>query len=136
MTSITLFFPASQGAENIRIYYVGFLGQWTEVNLFSFVRQSTRLIILSNSGSLNRLSLYTSRGQILLIIKESLVLTEPSGLLILLMTLKEGLHRSASGYMACPSHGHTSPLLVCNAFKFEDDVPSLVTRIYSVRYIL
>ncbi|THG99737.1 hypothetical protein EW026_g2661 [Hermanssonia centrifuga] len=30
VTSITLFFPASQGAENIRIYYVGFLGQWTE----------------------------------------------------------------------------------------------------------
>ena len=30
-TSITLFFPASQGADNTRIYYVGFLGQFTEV---------------------------------------------------------------------------------------------------------
>ncbi|KAI0084106.1 galactose-binding domain-like protein [Irpex rosettiformis] len=29
-TSITLFFPASQGADTIRIYYVGFLGQWSE----------------------------------------------------------------------------------------------------------
>ncbi|KAK0204590.1 PITH domain-containing protein [Desarmillaria ectypa] len=30
VSSITLFFPASQGAETTRIYYVGFLGQWTE----------------------------------------------------------------------------------------------------------
>ncbi|PCH42607.1 DUF1000-domain-containing protein [Wolfiporia cocos MD-104 SS10] len=29
-TSITLFFPASQGADTIRIYYVGFLGQFSE----------------------------------------------------------------------------------------------------------
>jgi len=28
--NITLFIPASQGAENTRIYYVGFLGSWTE----------------------------------------------------------------------------------------------------------
>ena len=28
---ITLFFPASQGAETTRIYYVGFFGQWSEV---------------------------------------------------------------------------------------------------------
>ncbi|KIP10974.1 hypothetical protein PHLGIDRAFT_491700 [Phlebiopsis gigantea 11061_1 CR5-6] len=28
-TSITLFFPASQGADTTRVYYVGFLGQWT-----------------------------------------------------------------------------------------------------------
>jgi len=30
ISSITLFIPASQGAENTRIYYVGFLGSWTE----------------------------------------------------------------------------------------------------------
>lgn len=31
VTSLTLFFPASQGADTTRIYYIGFLGQWTEV---------------------------------------------------------------------------------------------------------
>jgi PITH domain len=31
LSSITLFISASQGAENTRIYYVGFLGSWTEV---------------------------------------------------------------------------------------------------------
>lgn len=30
VTSITLFFPASQGADTTRVYYVGFLGQWHE----------------------------------------------------------------------------------------------------------
>ncbi|KAG7450968.1 DUF1000-domain-containing protein [Guyanagaster necrorhizus] len=30
VSSITLFFPASQGADTTRIYYVGFLGHWTE----------------------------------------------------------------------------------------------------------
>ncbi|KAI0249843.1 DUF1000-domain-containing protein [Lactifluus subvellereus] len=30
VSTITLFFPASQGAETIRIYYIGFLGQWSE----------------------------------------------------------------------------------------------------------
>jgi hypothetical protein len=30
VTSVTLFFPSSQGADNIQIYYLGFLGQWTE----------------------------------------------------------------------------------------------------------
>ncbi|KAI0782267.1 DUF1000-domain-containing protein [Abortiporus biennis] len=30
VTSVTLFFPASQGAETTRIYYIGFLGQWSE----------------------------------------------------------------------------------------------------------
>ncbi|KAI1784898.1 hypothetical protein LXA43DRAFT_1186179 [Ganoderma leucocontextum] len=30
VTSMTLFFPASQGADTTRIYYVGFLGQWSE----------------------------------------------------------------------------------------------------------
>ncbi|KAI0293792.1 hypothetical protein BC826DRAFT_1014274 [Russula brevipes] len=30
VSTITLFFPASQGAETTRIYYVGFLGQWSE----------------------------------------------------------------------------------------------------------
>ncbi|KAI9450140.1 DUF1000-domain-containing protein [Lactarius psammicola] len=30
VSSVTLFFPASQGAETTRIYYVGFLGQWSE----------------------------------------------------------------------------------------------------------
>ena len=31
VTSITLYFPASQGADTTRIYYVGFLGVWSEV---------------------------------------------------------------------------------------------------------
>jgi len=30
VSSITLFFPASQGADTTRVYYIGFLGQWTE----------------------------------------------------------------------------------------------------------
>jgi hypothetical protein len=34
LSSITLFIPASQGAENTRIYYVGFLGSWTEVGQY------------------------------------------------------------------------------------------------------
>ncbi|KAH9011908.1 hypothetical protein EDB85DRAFT_2040054 [Lactarius pseudohatsudake] len=29
-SSVTLFLPASQGTETTRIYYVGFLGQWSE----------------------------------------------------------------------------------------------------------
>lgn len=35
LSSITLFIPASQGAENTRIYYIGFLGSWTEVSQLS-----------------------------------------------------------------------------------------------------
>jgi PITH domain len=35
LSSITLFIPASQGAENTQIYYVGFLGSWTEVSQYS-----------------------------------------------------------------------------------------------------
>jgi len=30
LSSITLFFPASQGADTTQIYYVGFLGHWIE----------------------------------------------------------------------------------------------------------
>ncbi|KAH9933596.1 DUF1000-domain-containing protein [Epithele typhae] len=30
VTSLTLFFPAAQGADTTRIYYIGFLGQWSE----------------------------------------------------------------------------------------------------------
>ncbi|CAK5269860.1 unnamed protein product [Mycena citricolor] len=30
LSSISLLFPASQGADATRIYYIGFLGQWTE----------------------------------------------------------------------------------------------------------
>lgn len=30
LSSITLFFPASQGADTTKLYYVGFLGQWSE----------------------------------------------------------------------------------------------------------
>jgi len=30
ISSVTLFFPESQGAETIQIYYIGFLGHWTE----------------------------------------------------------------------------------------------------------
>ncbi|KAG8900305.1 hypothetical protein FRB99_006125 [Tulasnella sp. 403] len=29
--SLTLFFPAAQGADNVRIYFLGFLGEWREV---------------------------------------------------------------------------------------------------------
>lgn len=34
VTSVTLFFPAAQGADTTRIYYVGFLGQWSEVSTY------------------------------------------------------------------------------------------------------
>ncbi|KAI0763286.1 DUF1000-domain-containing protein [Trametes elegans] len=30
VTSITLFFPEAQGGDTTRIYYIGFLGQWSE----------------------------------------------------------------------------------------------------------
>ncbi|KAF5392181.1 hypothetical protein D9757_001372 [Collybiopsis confluens] len=30
VSSLTLFFPSSQGAETVRIYYIGLLGTWTE----------------------------------------------------------------------------------------------------------
>ncbi|KAJ7081631.1 PITH domain-containing protein [Mycena belliarum] len=30
VSSVSLFFPASQGADTTKIYYVGFLGHWTE----------------------------------------------------------------------------------------------------------
>jgi len=29
--SLTLFFPAAQGADNVRIYFLGFLGEWHEI---------------------------------------------------------------------------------------------------------
>ncbi|TFK40099.1 PITH domain-containing protein [Crucibulum laeve] len=32
VSSLTLFFPASQGAETTQIYYVSFIGDWTERN--------------------------------------------------------------------------------------------------------
>jgi len=32
LSSVTLFFPSSQGADTIQIYYVGFLGHWTQRN--------------------------------------------------------------------------------------------------------
>jgi len=28
---LTLFFPAAQGADNVRIYFIGFLGEWREI---------------------------------------------------------------------------------------------------------
>jgi hypothetical protein len=31
VSSLTLFFPESQGSDTIQIYYLGFLGHWTEV---------------------------------------------------------------------------------------------------------
>jgi len=30
VSSVTLYFPSSQGAETVRLYYVGFLGTWSE----------------------------------------------------------------------------------------------------------
>ncbi|KAF9469042.1 PITH domain-containing protein [Collybia nuda] len=30
ISSVTLFFPASQGADSTQVYYVGFLGHWSE----------------------------------------------------------------------------------------------------------
>ncbi|KAI0750030.1 galactose-binding domain-like protein [Daedaleopsis nitida] len=39
VTSITLFFPASQGADTTRIYYVGFLGQWSEASTLHILRK-------------------------------------------------------------------------------------------------
>ena len=32
ISSVTVFVPASQGADETRIYYLGFLGQWNEVS--------------------------------------------------------------------------------------------------------
>lgn len=32
ISSVTVFFPASQGDDKTRIYYLGFLGQWSEVS--------------------------------------------------------------------------------------------------------
>jgi len=34
---VTLFFPASQGADTTQVYYVGFLGTWSEVCCAAFV---------------------------------------------------------------------------------------------------
>ena len=53
LSSITIFIPASQGAENTRIYYVGFLGSWTEVSqyfiyLFFFFRKFSSLFQRKN----------------------------------------------------------------------------------------
>jgi len=31
VTTLTLFFPAAQGADSVRIYYLGFLGEWREI---------------------------------------------------------------------------------------------------------
>lgn len=31
VTSVTLFIPSSQGADSTRVYYIGFLGHWTQV---------------------------------------------------------------------------------------------------------
>jgi len=36
VSTITLFIPASQGEETTRIYYIGFLGSWTEVRILAF----------------------------------------------------------------------------------------------------
>ncbi|KAH7106264.1 DUF1000-domain-containing protein [Auriculariales sp. MPI-PUGE-AT-0066] len=33
VSEISLFFPASQGAETIQLYYIGFMGTWTEVRV-------------------------------------------------------------------------------------------------------
>lgn len=38
VSTITLFIPASQGEETTRIYYIGFLGSWTEVCIHGFDR--------------------------------------------------------------------------------------------------
>lgn len=35
VTSVTLFFPAAQGADTVNLYYVGFMGTWTEVRCAS-----------------------------------------------------------------------------------------------------
>lgn len=31
VASVTLFIPSNQGAESTRLYYIGFLGHWTQV---------------------------------------------------------------------------------------------------------
>lgn len=45
VSSLTLFFPQGQGAETIQIYYLGFLGHWTEVFLSSSTIHYQRLTI-------------------------------------------------------------------------------------------
>ena len=34
-----MFIPASQGADESRVYYLGFLGTWTEVELMSYYQE-------------------------------------------------------------------------------------------------
>lgn len=46
VTSLTLFFPASQGADTTRVYYIGFLGQFSEVCPSFFVR----IVLCVNNG--------------------------------------------------------------------------------------
>ena len=52
---VTLFFPASQGAETTRIYYVGFLGQWSEVRLLFYESSAQqRIQVLDDPSSHQR----------------------------------------------------------------------------------
>ena len=59
VTSITLYFPASQGADTTRIYYVGFLGVWSEVRhsaelVYALASPELCCLDSSNSATTNR----------------------------------------------------------------------------------
>lgn len=77
VSTITLFFPASQGAETTRIYYIGFLGQWSEVRFLFCVSAVSYCIVLltiffrnRDSASKTLLSQFTSLRPILPIMRK------------------------------------------------------------------
>jgi hypothetical protein len=53
VSSVSLYFPASQGADTTKIFYVGFLGTWTEVCFVSSLFH-LRDELFTLNGSANR----------------------------------------------------------------------------------
>jgi hypothetical protein len=64
LSSITLFIPASQGAENTRIYYVGFLGSWTEVSQYSVYLIFRRLSSLFQHKNKPIITIYETQANL------------------------------------------------------------------------
>lgn len=61
ISSVTIFIPANRGAEATRIYYVGFLGQWTEVRDPLIDLSVVLIVVTSEKGTQS--SLFTRRRQ-------------------------------------------------------------------------
>jgi len=51
VSSLTLFFPESRGAETIRIYYLGFFGHWTEACSTSLIAWSELTIFFQRKNN-------------------------------------------------------------------------------------